>query len=294
MVLSRAETQGRARRGGGWTTLLLLSPSVLMLVAFLLIPLFIVVKYSFSGSDPYGGVTSNLTLENYRALFRPLYVPIFLRSVELAAATTLVSLLVGYPVAYFLAFRAGRFAPLLLMAMIVPFWTNFLVRISAWMTLLNDQGVINATLQAVGLTGHPLRMVPTSGAVLVGLLYAFLPSAVFPIYASLRSVEPSLLEAAKDLGCGAIATHRRIVLPVALPGIVAAALLVFIPALGVFVIPVLLGGGKQIMIGNLIVTLYLEFRNIPFGAAISVVLLLIVSIGIAGFLKLSGAARRFA
>ena len=294
MVLSRAETQGRARRGGGWTTLLLLSPSVLMLVAFLLIPLFIVVKYSFSGSDPYGGVTSNLTLENYRALFRPLYVPIFLRSVELAAAPTLVSLLVGYPVAYFLAFRAGRFAPLLLMAMIVPFWTNFLVRISAWMTLLNDQGVINATLQAVGLTGRPLRMVPTSGAVLVGLLYAFLPSAVFPIYASLRSVEPSLLEAAKDLGCGAIATHRRIVLPVALPGIVAAALLVFIPALGVFVIPVLLGGGKQIMIGNLIVTLYLEFRNIPFGAAISVVLLLIVSIGIAGFLKLSGAARRFA
>ena len=294
MVLSRAETQGRARRGGGWTTLLLLSPSVLMLVAFLLIPLFIVVKYSFSGSDPYGGVTSTLTLENYRALFRPLYVPIFLRSVELAAATTLVSLLVGYPVAYFLAFRAGRFAPLLLMAMIVPFWTNFLVRISAWMTLLNDQGVINATLQAVGLTGRPLRMVPTSGAVLVGLLYAFLPSAVFPIYASLRSVEPSLLEAAQDLGCGAIATHRRIVLPVALPGIVAAALLVFIPALGVFVIPVLLGGGKQIMIGNLIVTLYLEFRNIPFGAAISVVLLLIVSIGIAGFLKLSGAARRFA
>ncbi len=294
MVLRRAESQGRARTGSGWTTLLLLSPSVLMLVAFLLIPLFIVVKYSFSGSDPYGGVTSNLTLENYRALFRPLYVPIFLRSVELAAATTLVSLLVGYPVAYFLAFRAGRFAPLLLMAMIVPFWTNFLVRISAWMTLLNDQGVINATLQAVGLTGRPLRMVPTSGAVLVGLLYAFLPSAVFPIYASLRSVEPSLLEAAQDLGCGAIATHRRIVLPVALPGIVAAALLVFIPALGVFVIPVLLGGGKQIMIGNLIVTLYLEFRNIPFGAAISVVLLLIVSIGIAGFLKLSGAARRFA
>lgn len=278
------------KRRQSWETAGLLLPAGVVVFIFLLIPLFIVLLYSFFDRDAYGGVVPTFTLKNYQSLFQPIYFPIFLNSFQLAIYTTLICLLVGYPVAYFIAFRAKRFAPLLLLLMIIPFWTNFLARMSAWIALLNRNGLINSLLLASHFIDQPLKLLNTYGAVLVGLLYAFLPSAVFPIYASLESIDHSLIEAAQDLGANPLRTFREITFPLSLPGVVAATLFVFVPSIGVYVIPALLGGGKEIMIGNLIVMLYLEFRNIPFGSAVAIVLLVIVLVGLALYMRLLRAA----
>lgn len=271
-------------------TILLLSPSLIIIFVFLLIPIIIVFFYSFAGRDTYGRVVPGFTLDNYKELFQTLYIPILLNSFKLAFYTTVISLILAYPVAYFIAFRAKQHASILLLLIIIPFWTNFMVRMSAWVVLLNRNGLINELLQFLNLTNEPVKLLGTYGAVLVGLLYAFLPSAIFPIYASLESIDQSLLEAAHDLGASPIRAFLEITLPLSLPGLIAAVLFVFVPSIGVFVIPAILGGGKNMLIGNLIVTLFLEFRNIPFGSAISVVLLSFVMIGISLYMR----ALRFA
>jgi spermidine/putrescine transport system permease protein len=273
-------------------TILLLSPSLVVIFVFLLIPMVIVFAYSFASRDTYGRVITGFTLENYKSLFQALYIPIFLNSFKLAFYTTVISLALAYPVAYFIAFRAKRYASTLLLLIIIPFWTNFMVRMSAWVVLLNRNGLINEMLQFLKLTDEPVKLLGTYGAVLVGLLYAFLPSAVFPIYASLESIDQSLLEAARDLGASPLRAFLTITLPLSLPGLIAAILFVFVPSIGVFVVPAILGGGKNILIGNLIVMLYLEFRNIPFGSAVSVVLLFFVMIGIAVYMRTLRAAER--
>lgn len=274
----------RKRRGLGIA--LLLSPATIIMALFLVLPLLVVIRYSFAGRDPYGAVLFTFTLENYQSLLRPLYVPIVLRSFEIAIVNTVLCLLVAYPVAYFISFRARRFAPLLILLMIIPFWTNFLVRISAWIMLLNHNGLINSALETLSLITEPLKLMNTYGAVMVGLVYGFLPSAVLPIYASLDSIDRSLLEAAQDLGAHPLRTHLRVTIPLSLPGVIAASLFVFVPSLGVYVVPALLGGGKNILIGNLIVMLYLEFRNVPFGSAVAVVLLAVVLVGVALYMRL--------
>lgn len=266
-------------------TLLMVTPSVVIVGVFLLVPLLIVVAYSFAERDSYGGVVPAFTLNNYAQLLDPIYHPIMWGSLELAAINTILALAIGYPIAYFIAFRAGRWAPLLLVLILVPFWINFLIRISAWIVLLGRGGLINATLQAFGIIDEPVRMLGTYGAVQVGLLYAFLPSAVLPIYAALQPINRTLLEAAHDLGANPLQSFLRVTLPLSLSGVMAAVLFVFVPSMGVFAIPVLLGGGKEIIIGNLIVQLFLEFRNIPLGAAVSVILLLASSLGILLYMR---------
>jgi spermidine/putrescine transport system permease protein len=261
-------------------TLAMLAPSTVLMLVFMVVPMLIVVGYSFADRESYGGVVPAFTLASYGELLQPVYFPIFYNSLKLAAINTIWCVLIAYPVAYFIAFRAGRAAPVLLVLMLVPFWINFLIRVSAWVVLLGRNGLINASLQAFGLADEPVRMLGTYGAVQVGLLYAFLPSAVFPIYAALQPINRSLLEAARDLGAGPTEAFARVTLPLSLPGIMAAILFVFVPSMGVFAIPVLLGGGKDIIIGNLIVQLFLEFRNIPLGSAVSVVLLALSSVGI--------------
>ena len=273
------------RKHGTLQIFMLLGPSLIVVVIFLILPMLIVLKYSFAGTDTYGSVVPGFSLENYRALLRPLYVPIFINSFKLAFYSTLLSLCMAYPVAYFIAFRAKRYSSLLLLLMIIPFWTNFLVRMSAWLVLMNRNGLINIALQTMHVTDEPVKIIGTYGAVLVGLLYVFLPSAVFPIYAAMDSIDSSLLEAARDLGATPLRSFLAVTLPLSLPGVVVATLFVFVPSIGVFIIPAILGGGKSIMIGNLIATLYLEFRNIPFGSAVSVVLLGFVLIGIAFYTR---------
>lgn len=278
------------RLRGTAVTYLLATPAVVVLVLLLLIPLLIVLRYSVAGTDFYGTPTSDVTLDQFKALLEPIYLPIVIRSIELATVTTVISLLVAYPVAYFITFKGARYRGLLLMLIIIPFWTNFLIRISAWIMLLGRHGVVNTLLAALGITDKPLEMVPSLGAELLGMVYAFLPAAVFPIYAALSSIDKSLIEAAQDLGCSRLATHRRITIPLASTGLTAAALFVFIPSLGVFVIPVLLGGGKDLLLGNLIVTLALEFRNIPFASAAAVVAVAFVMVGLMWYLRVSSIA----
>jgi len=272
----------RARPERHWSTLLLIAPSIALLVGFVVVPFVYVVRVSLATQGPFGSIGTGWTLANYRQFFQTTYLQILGHSVWLSFENTVICLVVGYIVGYFLAFRAGRATPVFVLLLIVPFWASFLVRMSAWMILLSPHGIVASILHTLHVASSSVQLVPSNGAVLVGLLYVFLPSAVLPIYAGLRTVDPSLVEAAKDLGCG---THWRVILPLGRPGIVAAALFVFAPSLGVFVIPVLLGGGKSLIIGNLIVTLYLEFRNMPFGAAVSVVLFVIVMLGIVACLR---------
>ena len=263
----------------------MLAPSVVLLVLFVLVPLCVVAAYSFALRDPYGAVLPGFTLDNYRELFQSVYLLVFVNSFKLAAATTVLCLLIGYPVAYFIAFRAGPWAPALLLLLLIPFWINFVIRISAWVVLLGRGGLINQGMLATGIIDAPVGMLGTMGATLVGMVYAFLPLTVFPIYAALQPIDRRLLEAGADLGAGPATTFLRVTLPLSLPGVLAAALFVFVPSMGVFAIPVLLGGGKEIILGNLIVQLFLEFRNIPLGAAVSVLLLVFSGIGILLYMR---------
>lgn len=268
---------------------LMLTPAVVLTLCFLVLPLMIIVTYSFFQRDAYGGIVPAFTLANFIELTDPVYRPVLFNSLRFAAANTVLCLLIGYPVAYFIAFRAGRWAPVLMTMMLIPFWINFLIRISAWIVILGRNGLLNATALATGLIDQPIGMLGTYGAVFIGLVYAFLPSAVLPIYAALQPLDRSLLEAARDLGAGPLQCFLRVTLPLSMPGVMAAALFVFVPSMGVFAIPVLLGGGKSIIIGNLIVQLFLEFRSIPLGSAVAVVLL---TFSIAGIFLYMRALRR--
>jgi spermidine/putrescine transport system permease protein len=271
-------------RRGFIVTLLMLAPSTVLIAVFLLAPMVIVIGYSFAGRDAYGGIVPGFNLDSYRELFQPLYFPIFWNSVKLAFWNTVLCVVTAYPIAYFIAFRAGRFAPVLLILMLIPFWIDFLIRISAWVVLMGRNGMINSALTAT-ILDEPARMLGTYGAVLVGLVYAFLPSAVFPIYAALQPIDRALLEAGRDLGAGPVQNFRRVTLPLSMPGVMAACLFVFVPSMGVFAIPVLLGGGKSIIVGNLIVQLFLDFRNMPLGSAVSVMLLIFSSLGILLYMR---------
>lgn len=270
-------------------TAALLAPAGITVLGLVLVPLLLVVRNSFASADAYGGVKGGYTLANYQDLLEPIYLKVFGYSLGMAALNTVVCLLLGYVVSFYLAGRTPQRQMLLLLLIIVPFWTDFLVRTFAWINLLSPGGPVNSLTDAVGFTDGPTQWIPSQGASFIGLVYAFLPTAIFPIYASLRGVDNSLGEAARDLGCGWWRVHTRVLLPIARPGMLAAALLTFIPTLGVFVIPVLLGGGRDQLVGNLIVTLYTEFRNQPMGAAASVVLLVLM---VASTVAVGLAARR--
>lgn len=274
----------RAERRKAGTTWLLLAPGLLVVLALAVVPLLLVARNSVAEADQYGRVRGGFTFENFAQLADPVYGKTLAYSLAMATFNTVFCLLVGYVVAYYIVSQSAQRQPILLLAIIVPFWTDFLVRTFAWITLLGSGGPIAGLLKMLG--GDGSSFIPSQTAVMLALLYAFLPTAVFPIYASMRGIDPSLREAAADLGCGWWRTHARVIAPLSSPGIVAAALLIFVPTLGVFVIPVLLGGGKDLLVGNLIVTLYTEFRNQPMGAALSMVVLLLMlaSIAVAGIL----------
>lgn len=252
-----------------------LTPSVLLLGVFFLIPLAIIFSYSLQSRGPYGGVEPPQTSENYARLADPLYFTILLRSVLYSGVATAVCLLMGFPLALFIS-RAGPRRNLFLSLVALPFWTSFLVRTYAWMFLLRDTGLINTALQALGLIREPLPLLYNPFAVMVGLVYGYLPFLVLPVYASLERLDKSLLEAAADLGARPIAALWHVILPLAMPGIRAGSVLVFISCLGAYLTPDLLGGGKTIMIGNVIQNQFTSARDWPFGAALSLVLMLFV------------------
>lgn len=262
----------------------LLAPGTLWLVAFFVAPILIMAVYSVMERGTYGGVESGFTLESYARFFDPLYLRILARTLGLAALTTAICLVVGYPMAYAIA-GAGRWKHALLFLVVLPFWTSFLVRTYAIMFLLRDTGLVNSALMAIGVIERPITLLYTPGAVLAGLVYGYLPFMVLPVYASLEKLDPALLEAAESLGARPTARFVRVTLPLSLPGIVAGCLLVFVPSLGAFLTPDLLGGAKQVMIGNLVQQQFGSARDWPFGAAVSFVLMAVVIASVYAFLR---------
>ena len=291
--------QPRSRRET-WRLLFLISPSLFWLLVFFLFPLLLVFAISFGQRGTYGGVRWELTVQNYIRFFDPLYLRIFGRTVAIALTTTVLCLLAGYPLAYFIATRPPRWRNGLLLLLMIPFWTNFLIRTYAWLLILRDQGLINtvwtgavhtfllqlsATLPLpiwqplLEATSAPLKLFGTDGAIIVGLVYGWLPDMILPCYAAIERLDYSLVEAAQDLYADRLRSFTRVILPLTMPGIVAGSVLVFIPSLGAYVTPDLLGGAKSIMIGNVIYSQFMSARDYPFGSAISFVLMAVMLVG---------------
>ena len=251
-------------------------PAVLWLGCFFVVPLLIVFIVSFATRGTYGGVVWQFTLANYAELFHPLYLLIFTQSLLFAFLTTLLCLIIGFPLAYFIARTPKRRQSIWLLLVLVPFWTNFLVRTYAWMVILRAEGFLNGWLLDWGLIDQPLEMLYKPVAVLIGLVYGYLPFMVLPLYVACERIDPILLDAARDLYAGRVAVFRRVIWPLAKPGIIAGSILVFIPTVGAFLTPDLLGGGRTMMIGNLIQHEYLVIRDWPLGSALAFVLMALV------------------
>jgi spermidine/putrescine transport system permease protein len=254
-----------------------LLPAWLWLLVLFAAPFAIVLAYSFLNRGVYGGIEQPWTLDTYARLFDPLYLTILLRSFAMALAATALCLVFAFPAALFIS-RAQRHRNLYLQLVMLPFWTSFLVRTYAWLFLLRDTGLFNTALQAVGVIHAPLPLLYNDGAVLLGLVYGYLPFMVLPIYATLERLDPALVEAAGDLGARPLATLFRIVVPLSRPGIVAGAVLVFIPCLGAYLTPDLLGGGRTVLVGNLVQNQFTTARDWPFGSAVSILLMALVTL----------------
>lgn len=265
----------------------MLSPVTFWMIAFLFIPIVLILVVSFMTRGTYGGIEYVFTLENYARFFDSLYLDILLMSLLMATATTVICIIFGYPFAYWIARSPSKYRTFLLFLVIIPFWTNSLIRTYAWIILLRTEGVINHLLMSIGLISEPLALLYNSGAILIGLVYTLFPFMVLPLYASIEKLDKSYLEAASDLGAKGWQTFMKITLPLTMPGIVAGSLLVFIPTLGLFFIPDLMGGAKTMMIGNLIKNQFLTARDWPFGAASSVILVILTMILIFVYLRIS-------
>ncbi len=264
-----------------------LLPARITMAVLFAAPLLIVCAYSFLTRGDYGGVELPWTLESYTRLFDPLYAVILWRSFALAGITTVLCGALGFPLALFIS-RSGRAKNVWLQLVILPFWTSFLVRTYAWLFLLRETGLFNTVLMKLGIIHTPLPLLYNDGAVLLGLVYAYLPFMVLPLYASLERLDPALLEAAADLGMRPLRAVFRIVLPLTLPGMIAGGILVFIPCLGAYLTPDLLGGGKTVMAGNLIQNQFTTARDWPFGSAVSLVLMLIATLLLVLLIRRSG------
>ncbi len=252
-----------------------LAPSWAVMLVLFVAPLVIILAYSCESRGAYGGISLPWTVESYQRLADPIYLAILWRSVWIAGVSTALCLLLGFPLALFIS-RSEKHKNLYLSLVILPFWTSFLIRTYAWMFLLRDTGLINTVLQKLGLIHDPLPLLYNNGAVVLGLVYSYLPFVVLPIYATLERLDRTLLEASADLGARPWATLTHVTIPLSAPGIRAGGILVFIPCLGAYLTPDLLGGGKSVMIGNLIQNQFTTARDWPFGAAISLTLMAIV------------------
>ncbi len=281
----------------------LISPGALWLLIFFNIPLIIVLFISFVERGRAGGIKTPavFTLENYIQLFNAcssqfagpecnplLYIGIFGHSVRIALIVTFWSIILGYPLSYFISKRSPRWRDTLLLLVVIPFWTNFLVRTYALKQVLATEGMLNVFLMNIGVIQQPLELLFNEFAVVLGLVYGYLPFAVLPMYASIEKFDHTLMEAAADLGAKPWQAFVRVMLPMTLPGVVAALVLVFVPVVGAFITPDIMGGGKVEMIGTLINRQFGVARNWPFGSAISLVLMLLVVIGVVAYFRSGG------
>jgi spermidine/putrescine transport system permease protein len=241
------------------------------LALFVIIPMAILLVYSFCSRDDLGRVVFGFTFENYHRVFDPIYLRILGRSMGYAAVTTVICLLLGYPVAWFIARQRESVRNWLLLFVMIPFWTSFLIRTYAWMTILKGNGVLSGLLLSAGVIPAPLEILYTPAAIIIGLVYAYLPFMILPIYGSAEKIDNAFVEAAHDLGAGPLRAFSEVIVPLTMPGIAAGILLVFVPSIGMFAITDLMGGAKDPMIGNVIQNQFSKARNWPFGAALGVV-----------------------
>lgn len=251
----------------------LLAPGLGWFALFLVLPCAIVFVYSFFERGTYGGIDPVFTFENYSRAADPLYLSILLNSARIAVLTTLVALAVGYPAAYLIATAPKAWQTPLLVLVMLPFWSNYLIRTYAWIVLLNREGLINNGLQGLGLIDEPLPLLYNEFAIVVGLVYGYLPFMVLALYSSISRLNREIMEASADLGATSFRTFLRVVLPLTLPGIAAGSIFVFVLSIGNFITPDLLGGGRSLMVGNLIFDQFLSARDWPFGAGLAFVLI---------------------
>ena len=270
-----------------------LSPAAFWLLVFTLIPMGIVVYYSFLTRGTWGTIVYEFTFDSYRQILDPLFLKIFVRSFILASLTVGICLVAGYMIAYWIAFYGGKRKNLLLFLVILPFWTSYLVRIYAWMTLLSDHGLINNFLIGIGLIDTPLPLLHTQYSVLIGLVYTYLPFMILPLFAALDRLDRSVLEAAADLGATATERFFKITLPLTKGGVLSGSILVFAPAIGEFLVPELLGGAKAMMIGKFIALKFLGLRHWPLGSAFSLLLLAIILILLYFYMRVGGGKEAF-
>jgi len=277
MSASKQKTRRRIQLAG-----LILPPSLFLLV-FLICPLAIMLIYSFLEPGLYGGVVWSYYPHNFGRilgfadpafeLFDSVYLLIFLRSLRIALVTVAITLLICYPAAFQVSRLPDRWKSLALFLITLPFFASLIVRLFIWVLILKKTGFINVTLQSLGLIERPLELIYTESAVILGMVYIFIPFMFLPVYASVEKLDWSLVRASQDLGANGVKTFLRVILPLTLPGVIGGSIIVFIPSLGNFVVPAILGGAKTLMLGNLIEQQFLYARNWPFGAALAMLVM---------------------
>jgi spermidine/putrescine transport system permease protein len=258
----------------------LVLPGVGWLTVFFILPLGLIFLVSLGHRDELDRVVlSDPNFDNYVRAFDPVFLPTFLRSIRYALITTVLCLAIGYPIAYWISRYGGRHKALLLILVMLPFWTSYLIRTYAWIILLRDNGVVNTALQAVGLTDQPIILMNTEFSVILGMTYGFLPFAILPLFVSIDRLDPNLVAAGRDLYASGRGAFLNITLPLTMPGIIAASLLTFIPAIGDFVTPDILGGPRTTTVAKVIQEVFLEGRDWPYGAALGFLLMVVTLAG---------------
>lgn len=267
---------------------ILLLPIIIYTVLLIVLPIIYILTISFLKNDAYGGIINTFTLENYKMLFDMVYIKVFLKSFVIASITTFLCILISYPFALFISEKKPFISNLLITMVMIPFLTNSLIRSYGWIVLLRKEGIINSFLMSLNLIENPISLIYNDFGIIIGMVYTLLPFMILPLYSSISKINKSTLEAASDLGASKITTFFKIIIPSTITGLFNGALMVFIPAIGLFFIVDILGGGKLMLLGNLIKNQFLVARNWPFGAAISIVLMVITFILIKIYKKIGG------
>ncbi|MDF2233729.1 ABC transporter permease [Albimonas sp. CAU 1670] len=300
----RPDAPHDAARAAARRRWLLLAPALAVLVFAASGPLLIVLVYSFLAPGDYGGVVWNFSTDGWFSVilerdffseelsFADAHLSIFWRSIKLSLLTALITFVFGFPTAYFIATRPRGQRDMWMLLIMIPFWTNLLIRTFAIMELIRAEGTVNMVLMGLGIIDEPIQMLFTEFAILLGMAYVYLPLMVLPIYASMERLDFSLVEAGYDLYASRLQVLRRVIFPLVKPGVIAGSILVFVPSLGAYVTPRVLGGGKQLMLGNLIELQFGQGRNWPLGAALSLTLLLIVTVALLFYVRAAGAEEK--
>ncbi|MCR5271939.1 MAG: ABC transporter permease [Lachnospiraceae bacterium] len=268
--------------------LVTIGPVTVIMVLLIALPLIYVAVMSFCSIDEYYNVTFDFTLENYMRLFNADYLKIYAQSLGIAFITTVLCILIGYPFSYIIARTKSRRKKVLYMLVIIPFWTNSLIRIYGWRTFLGNSGWLNGILTALGIVSEPVDFLYKSGTTIVGMVYCLIPFMILPLYTAIEKLDDSLLEASQDLGAKPVNTFFEVILPLTMSGIFSGSLMVFIPCLGYFFVSDILGGGNTDMIGNLIERQFQSGNNWPLGAALSIILIIVTLLLVKVYQKMGG------